>query len=224
MENHRGIYQGEEQTIKLMFWIILWAQSSITKNRANIPPKMAFTRLRDPYHQRDQYLIECVLTQNAVRFHIARTTWGTYAFCWKKKFANASETLNKWSSVTNSQNTFCSLQWTHALGVASTMLYKLQYKLPISKYDKIQFALSFSLVSWPPLTSACLEHDIVAADGVVLMGIHPQPILGPSHQPSQLNGRLVVYLYAFHRLITFRRRHKRGAHQTEPKLIWPKWR
>lgn len=186
---------------------------------------MAFTRLRDPHHHGDQYLIERALTQNAVRFHLARTTWGTYASCWKKN-ANASEALNKWSSMTNSQNTFWSLQWTHALGIASTMLYQLQYhwQLPISKYDKIQFALSFSLVSWPPLTSACLERDIVAADGVVLMGIHPQPILGPGQQPSQLNGRLVVYLYAFHRPITFRRRHKRGAHQTEPKLNWPKRR
>ncbi len=92
-----------------MVWIILWAQPSIPKNRANIPPKMAFTRLRDPHHHGDQYLIERALTQNAVRFHLARTTWGTYASCWIKKFANASKALNKWSSMTNSQNTFCSL-------------------------------------------------------------------------------------------------------------------
>lgn len=44
------------------------------KNRANIPPKMAFTRLGDPYHHKDRYLIERALTQNAMRFHLARTT------------------------------------------------------------------------------------------------------------------------------------------------------
>lgn len=40
----------------------------------NIPPKMTFTRLKDPYHHDDQYLIERALTENAVRFRLAHTT------------------------------------------------------------------------------------------------------------------------------------------------------
>lgn len=44
------------------------------KNRTNIPPKMAFTQLKDSFHHEDQYLIECALTQNSVRFYLARTT------------------------------------------------------------------------------------------------------------------------------------------------------
>lgn len=62
-------------------------------NRANIPLKMTFTRLKDPYHHDDQYLIEPALAENAMRFHLGHATLGAYASCWENKFANASEAL-----------------------------------------------------------------------------------------------------------------------------------
>lgn len=52
------------------------------------------------------------------------------------------------------------------------------------------------------LTCAGLKGDISAAGAVVLMGIHPQTVLGAFNQIRHSNGRLLFHPYGFHYLVT----------------------
>lgn len=54
----------------------------------------------------------------------------------------------------------------------------------------------------PALTSAGFEDDILAGDAGLFMGIHTEPVLSSSYQPSQLNGGFMLEQHTFHRPIT----------------------
>lgn len=61
-----------------------------------------------------------------------------------------------------------------------------------------------SALCWPLncLTCTGLKVDVLAADAKVLMGIHPQLVLGPLNQTCKLYGGLVFDWHTFHSPVT----------------------